>query len=562
MTIPDNEPLASVFEERAEFLSKNELRQWTATTSDDRTIITKLTGPGAKLLIGPRGSGKSTLLRQAYYEVLDHGVDIAAYVNYSRSLWLEPLFHRTANALQLFRQWILFKIVTGLADAITEAHIPLPEGLAKTARFGTEFIRELERGNQPTLSGGLLAPSELITGIEQWTVTTGRRRCILLLDDAAHAFSPDQQREFFEIFRELRSRTISSKAAVYPGVTSYSPNFHVGHEAELIEAWLRPENDEYLTTMRDIYERRIPTSLKERLRGRRDLIDYLALASFGLPRGYLVMLSQLLGVEDNQTRSPSRALAEQAVSEHADSVRHIFMSLAQKLPRYRRFVEVGSEVESAIARSIQSWNANKAVTEKAVTIAFPDPLGSELSRVLAMLEYAGLIRYAHTVSRGVKGVFHRYTLHYSIILDANALSLGKSFSIADAIQALTKRDAHAFVRSTPSRLLGSDFADRCTLDLAPCQYCGAPRISEEAKFCMKCGRELSDASIYEELLKAPIQKLPLTKNKLDGLLQHTSIRTINDILLDEENYQIRSVPHVGPIWSARIRRYAEEFVSV
>jgi hypothetical protein len=79
---------------------------------------------------------------------------------------------------------------------------------------------------------------------------------------------------------------------------------------------------------------------------------------------------------------------------------------------------------------------------------------------------------------------------------------------------------------------------------------------------MKCGRELSDASIYEELLKAPIQKLPLTKNKLNGLLQHTSIRTINDILLDEENYQIRSVPHVGPIWSARIRRYAEEFVSV
>src|SRR3712207_3687975 len=60
--------LASVFEERAEYLSRSELTQWTTVTDRDRTILSKLTGPGAKLLIGPRGSGKSTLLRQAYYD--------------------------------------------------------------------------------------------------------------------------------------------------------------------------------------------------------------------------------------------------------------------------------------------------------------------------------------------------------------------------------------------------------------------------------------------------------------------------------------------------------------
>lgn len=79
---------------------------------------------------------------------------------------------------------------------------------------------------------------------------------------------------------------------------------------------------------------------------------------------------------------------------------------------------------------------------------------------------------------------------------------------------------------------------------------------------MKCGRPLAEASIYEELLKAPIGRLPLTPKKLEGLKRHTSIRSVGDVLLDDESREIRKVRYVGPIWSARIHRYAEEFVSV
>lgn len=238
----------------------------------------------------------------------------------------------------------------------------------------------------------------------------------MLLDDAAHAFSPDQQREFFEIFRELRSRIVSAKAAVYPGITSYSPYFHVGHEAEIVEAWYRPDDDDYLKTMREIVDRRLPDSFKVRLRGREDLIDYLALASFGLPRGFLVMLSQLLGVEEDDDRALTRAKAERAVSDHVSSVRNIFSALSSKLPRYKNFVALGTELESAITRAIQVFNADKPLNRKAVTVAFPDPLGSELSRMLSMLEYAGLLRKNSSVSRGVKGVFNRYTVHYGVLV--------------------------------------------------------------------------------------------------------------------------------------------------
>ncbi|WP_125690819.1 zinc ribbon domain-containing protein [Amycolatopsis sp. WAC 04169] len=559
----DQELLASVFEERAEYLSKTELSAWTIITARDREIIAKLTGPGAKLLIGPRGCGKSTLLRHSYFQINEKKKDLAVYVNYSRSLALEPMFHKTANALQLFRQWVLVKIAVGVGNTILEEGLELPPTLVPIYQKGRDFIRELEAGLQVQLSGDYLTPSTLLSLLESWAARLDRKRLILLLDDAAHAFSPEQQREFFEVFRELRSRIVSAKAAVYPGITSYSPYFHVGHEAEVVQAWYKPEDEDYLYTMREIADRRLPNRHKRALRGREDLVDYVALACFGIPRGFLVMLSQLLGIEEGEpSATPTRLSAERAVSDHADSVKNVFTSLASKLSRYSRFVEVGNELALAMTQSLQAFNVNKGIARKAVTVAFPVPIGPEVNRMLQMLEYAGIVRDAGSVSRGEKGVFNRYILHYGFVITGNALSLGKSFSLVDVVAALTQRNAHAFVRVQAKNLLGLDYANRCTLDLAPCENCGAPRPSEDALFCMRCGQPLKTASVYDELIKAPIDRLPLTKNKIQGLKKYTGIRTVNDVLLDEDYTQIRSVPSVGPIWSARIRRYAEEFVSV
>jgi hypothetical protein len=79
---------------------------------------------------------------------------------------------------------------------------------------------------------------------------------------------------------------------------------------------------------------------------------------------------------------------------------------------------------------------------------------------------------------------------------------------------------------------------------------------------VKCGAELHDVSIYEELVNSPIDKLPLTRNKLSGLKKYSSIRTVQDVLLDEETREVRKVPYVGPVWAARIRNAAQEYVSV
>lgn len=559
----DQTPLANVFEERAENLSRQELDLWTQETPRAREIDVKLKGPGAKLLSGPRGSGKSTFLRKAYFDLLDSGETLSVYVNYARSLALEPMFHHRSNALQIFRQWVLAKIIVGVHVSFKMLGKSIPADLSDIVATSSKLIHDLETGAFDSLESRLLSPEEVVHLLEHWTHLFGFRRCVLMMDDAAHAFSSEQQREFFEIFRLLRSRVVSAKAAVYPGITSYSPNFHVGHEAELLEAWHQPDDPQYLHTMKAMVQRRLPQDLYAALADRVELLDYLALASFGLPRGFLNMVQQLLAIEEGaQIPRPSVATADTAVKDHADSVRGIFTALRQKLPRFKNFISTGEEVERDMTARIRSFNNEKELHQKAVTIAIQEPVEKELVRILSLFEYAGIVRPLDKLSRGVKGVFRRYVIHYAILINENSLNLGKSASVKAVVTALSKRDPHALVRVAGTTLLGADYESKCTIDLPPCQNCNTHRFSEEQRFCMKCGAQLAESSLYRDLVKAPIRVLPLTRRKINDITARTTIRNIQDILLDEDMQLLLTVPYIGPVWARRIRNAAEEYVSV
>jgi hypothetical protein len=555
------EPLASVFEERAENLSWNELRNWTTYTSREHHIVKKLRGPGAKLVTGPRGSGKSTLLKTAYYQSLDARDALPIYVNYAKSLALEPLFHQRADAIQLFRQWILWKIIRGLQAAFADVRLSLPSGLEEIASQATTVLRAFESGNVGIAIA--LAPSQVVELLEEAAHCFGSERCVVLMDDAAHAFSPEQQREFFEVFRELRSRRVACKAAVYPGVTSYSPNMQVGHEAELLEAWSQPDEDDYLDGMRKLVGRRLPASYSDSLKDKQELVDYLALAAFGLPRAFLNMLADVFDVDAEKVPRPTKLKAERAVANQAQEVRGVFSALGVKLPRYSTFVAMGGELERALIRTVSQYNSLQiSSAKKAKVVAIEQPIDPALQKLLNMLEYAGLVRPSGAVSRGVKGRFSRYTIHYSLLLSENALRLGKSVAIQEPVKALTNKNPHAFARTKGVKLLGEGYANRCTLDLPACQNCLAPRISEEQRFCMRCGHELSEASIYAELLHAPVSVLALPQKKIDGIADSSSLRTVQDILLDDELQLLRKVRGIGPVWSRKIRTAAEEFAGV
>ena len=114
----------------------------------------------------------------------------------------EPLFHHQADALQIFRQWVVYKIISGSLDTFYAMGVNTSRKPQNIRTRGCDFYsrardRTIEYPDWP------VAPSELLMLLEEWAKAANRTRCVLLLDDAAHAFSPEQQRDFFEIFRAL-----------------------------------------------------------------------------------------------------------------------------------------------------------------------------------------------------------------------------------------------------------------------------------------------------------------------------------------------------------------------
>lgn len=558
-----DQDLISIFEQRAEYLSQSELETWTRLSLAEQQVLNKLKGPGAKLLSGPRGSGKSTLLRRAYFELCREKTAIPIYVNYARALALEPLFHTRANALELFRQWVFAKLLLGVNETNSDFPLRLDGATNELIRKADGYVRAMEAGAAPESAPFAIGPTEMLGILRELSAGVGVARTVLLLDDAAHAFTFRQQQEFFEIFRELRSRYVSAKAAIYPGITSFSPNFHVGHEAELLEAWLQPASGSYLSTMRDIATLRVPSELIASFGpSAKEYIDLLALASFGLPRGFLNMLSTVIDEAQKGSASRLRKIVLDTISDHAESVNSIFHNLGLRLPRFANYVATGEEFQTEAQRAIRSFNTGKALSGKATVIALASPLSNEMEKILKMLEYAGLIRKQGDLSKGEKGQYHRYTMHYGLLISSTSLSLGRAYRVADIVEALEVPSAHALVKVKVETLLGKGYLAKCVLALPPCSTCGTARQFENQRFCMQCGAELQNASVYSELLKASIDSLPLPRAKIDAIKRHTAIRTVQDLIADDEQVLRQPGSYIGPVWSKRIKTVAEEFLSV
>ncbi|KHD08344.1 hypothetical protein PN36_21885 [Candidatus Thiomargarita nelsonii] len=115
-----------------------------------------------------------------------------------------------------------------------------------------------------------------------------------------------------------------------------------------------------------------------------------------------------------------------------------------------------------------------------------------------------------------------------------------------------------YPRITPNILIGTE--ERVfKLALPPCQNCQTPRDNEHAKFCSHCGVILKTASTFDEIVKHDIEKLGLTKKRVQTIKKHSHISIIKDILMDHE--KLRDVPGIGEIWAKRIHSRAEEYIS-
>ncbi|WP_186672807.1 zinc ribbon domain-containing protein [Sporosarcina sp. BP05] len=564
---------ANIYIEQAEYIDKSEFLKWSIEHPDEVRIIKRLSSGGAKLLVGPRGCGKTTLMLKTYYQlasklnVSESRDSLPIYVNFKSALKVEPMYKANVNASFWFNQWILFKVYQGLYS-VAEYSGNMSEvesELMYSKRQVNLHLNDLEfRFSELSTEKNIITISILEEEINKILNIFNKQHCVLLLDDAAHAFSQEQQRDFFEFFRNVKSKKVSPKAAVYPGVTNYSANFHVGHDAEEINAWLRVDTPGYIEFMFSLLDKRLTEDVFNGIMKRKDILEVIAYSSFGMPRSFLNMVRELYKKNDDGTTSFSlqKRTMLQIVKKNVKQTMGIYQSLQYQLPTYSKFIIKGEEIFKELINLLKQYNKGKAANEQTVTIGISKNSPVELKKVISFYQYSGLIMPVGDISKGSQeGVYELFTLHFGVLIDSNAFLGKKSLSIEDLQTALKSRNAHYYKKITSSSLLnGNDPKTVFPLSLPPCQKCSTPRQDENARFCPNCGAMLKSISVFESLISNDIDKLPLTPQRVKSIKEQCNIRTIKDILMDTDNKELRKVKQVGEVWTERIFSYAEEFI--
>lgn len=558
-----------LFTEQAEYIEKDAFEKWTTTHIDEELYIKKLSQGGAKLIVGPRGCGKTTLMLKTYYSCLKTKATLGIYVNFKSSLKLEPLYKKESSAQFWFNQWMLLKVIEGLHETLDSINKRRGWKGKFSQKLVSRSLNLLEMGRIDLFkSESIITIEDIVTEIEFSLEQTKRKRCVILLDDAAHAFSNQQQQDFFEFFRQIRRKNISPKAAVYPGVTNYSPSFHIGHDAEEIDVWMRPNSDGYIDFMHSILKARFSQKIYEKLTSDLSLLNLVCYSSYGSPRLLLNMISRLCkdtgdGEEDIKITDFNSQKVIRSIKDSFRNTYNVYESLRVKLPMYSKFIDVGDKVFEKMLSILKDFNRNHrgSPQKQSSIIAIRRHIPSELEKVFGFFQYAGLISPMNPNNRGEKGIYEYFEIHSAAIIDRNVFFSRTSINKEDYCQAFSNKTTRQTPQHSVEALVGGDDIPKMFhLSLPPCTVCKTPRVSENAKFCSHCGAFLTEASVFEGIVQQDIEVLPITKERAATIKKHSKIRTIKDILMDYDNSELQSVTMIGPFWCKKIKSYAEEVI--
>lgn len=564
----DELPFEVNFIEQAEYIDTDSFAELTIEHPEEESILRKLMGGGAKLLIGPRGCGKSTLMLKAYHKMLnsDSRQVLPVYVNFKLALKVEPLYSRGANAPFWFKGWLTLKIIEAMWDALNEfADFELPLSFPKKDSVN-KLLFKIESGTTDGSEIDQFSIQFLQSTIDEIIELNSFSRCVLLIDDAAHAFSEKQQEDFFDFFRAVKSKSISPKAAVYPGITSHSPSFQVGHDAEQIDVWVKPAGEEYENFMLALANKRFQGTQISLAEQNSDDISFLAYCAFGIPRAFLGMLRTIYNSPDayfNSDGSLSKSKVLSLARSGKEMSHRVYSSLEAKLPSLKSYVENGELIYRVLLDNIKEFNTGKERAEQTMQFGIRTPLDPNLEKVISFYQYAGLMMPVGEFSRGENGFFMVYEMHIGDLVTDNAIVGRRTKSVSFFLEVLRARKHQIWPRTYSTKILeiaklsSSDFK----ISLPQCQSCGTERPSPEARFCPNCGARLKSSSAYEHLADQDISVLDISVAMKNRIIESSQIRKVRDILIDSSREQLMAIKYIKKARAVKIVSAAEEYVS-
>lgn len=496
---------------RTEELSKEQIKSYYVPSDNDRNIVDYLKSKTPVILVGSRGIGKTFLMKTAEQELLETYAEqkvLPVFLTFRSASLLQ-----TKNPLQ-FQTWMLSKIcavisralrlqgkIIGLSNSLSrltgEDYISIGHE-TKIEKINKQFEESYKNPNIQIDTSAVPSIDDFMDTIEDLCNECEISRIVVFIDEAAHVLYADQQRQFFTLFRELRSQYLTCNAAVYPGVTSYGNTFQPTHDATIISVNRNVMDSDYVGQMKEIVLRQITDSHERTLLSQNgELFALLAYASSGNPRTLLKTVALAPQMNSRAINNVFREFYKTSIwSDHSN--------LAENYPSYAVLIDWGRNfIEKNVLREIKNKNDDYIKKDQPRSFYFWVDRNTPqvVKEALRILEYTGIIYENATGIRATRdGIGTRYMVNIGCLLslESSPASTGYNIVKKTAVKRMTE-----FSENHP---LFNDLAKE------------APNFIE-----------LTSLTTLTEQLKREIDSLDLTDWQL-STLQSLSIKTIGELL--------------------------------
>jgi hypothetical protein len=525
----------SEFIYRTEDLKIDEVLRFFVETARDREIINNLKARNPVVLSGSRGVGKSFLVRVAEAELANSfAVEkvFPVYVSFNKS----SLIH-TADPNQ-FQHWMLARIcaatIRGLQKRGLLAITPSSLSILAGGSFATQPVEETaiekivnsfeESWQTPNCSVDVTkipTVDSFRDAIEDVCNNLGISRIVLLIDEAAHILLAQQQRQFFSLFRDLRSPYMSCKAAVYPGVTSFGEVFQPAHDATVLKLERDFLSADYLNNMREIVVKQGDSDLAAQIAQRGEHFNILAYASSGNPRILLKLLLKTPKLNSSEINETIREYFRNDVwSEHT--------GLAEKYDGHRSMIDWGRRfIEGSVLPDLQAKNVQYLTSDKNSSCFFwiHRDAPQQVKEALRLLAYTGIVtEHATGIKASRSEVGTRYAVNLGCLFALEKIPTTTSFAIGASL--------------TPKRMI--EFGAN---HLAYKDIVSAPAIPET-----------NSSEILRKQLDKPVSALDITEWQKSQLV-NLKLLTLGDVLRASEDH-LKQGYYIGDKRARRMRNAA------
>ena len=424
---------------RTEELTNNQIAELYVASDYEQSIIDKLKAPSPVLLIGSRGVGKSFLFKMSEIQMLQEFSEkkiLPVFLTFRKASLL-----KTSNPEQ-FQNWMLSRICSEVLRALkkTGKLSPISGGLSllagevsvessKIDDIATAFEESWKTPGELIDVAKIPTLDDFINTIEDLCGELEISRIVLFIDEAAHVFLPQQQREFFTLFRDLRSPYIKCNAAVYPGVTVYGETFEPIHDAVKVSLVRNVNDSNYVSTMKQMVLKQIrDSSLAANLSRHGENFTLLAYAASGNPRYLLTSVSMAEKMDAKSVNQVFRDYyREKLWAEHT--------KLSDRYPGYKDFISWGRDfLETTVLPELKKKNDDflENSSGKGTTAYFwvHNNAPQEVKESLRILEYSGLVYEDAAGIRATRSeIGTRYMVNLGCLLASEATPTASGMKI-------------------------------------------------------------------------------------------------------------------------------------